>query len=223
MGNIPGRKWNGAENPTSGCRPCRWMAHRVTIIDLLRHGALDGGVRYRGVTEASLTADGRASMDAVWHKVESRIDTVITSPLSRCHEPAEAWAKGAGIAFRVEPDIGEMNFGVWEGLAMDEIEERFPGVLSRWRENPAGIHIPGAECIENFSGRVIEAWEDIRHESVGKHVLVVAHSGSLRIILAHVLGAPLATIRRFSMPYASWSRVISDNGKPYLEYLNRPV
>lgn len=199
------------------------MTHKVTTIDLLRHGALDGGIRYRGMTEASLTVDGRASMDAVWRKVEGSIDAVVASPLSRCREPAEAWAKEADIACRVEPDIREMDFGAWEGLTMEEIEERFPGMLSRWRENPVGMRIPEAERIESFSRRVLEAWEAIWYESVGKHVLVVAHSGSLRVILAHVLGAPLTTIRRFSMPYASWSRVIADNGKPCLEYLNSRV
>jgi len=52
-------------------------------------------------------------------------------------------------------------------------------------------------------------------------VLVVEHPGSSRVILAHVLGAPLPSIRRFAMPYASWSRVISCHGGLYLEYLNR--
>jgi len=60
-------------------------------------------------------------------------------------------------------------------------------------------------------------------ESAGKHMLVVAHSGSLRVILAHVLGAPLASTRRFAMPYTSWSRVIDDRGKLCLEYLNQRI
>jgi len=62
---------------------------------------------------------------------------------------------------------------------------------------------------------------ELLHEAEGKHVLVVTHSGSLRVILAHVLGAPLPTIRRFSMPYTSWSRVIYDGKSCSLEYLNR--
>jgi len=193
----------------------------VTTIDLLRHGALKGGIRYRGNTEAALTRAGREAMDAVWHKLDGSIDVVVASPLSRCCEPAKSWAMEASITCRIEPNIREMNYGAWEGLSKAEIEARFPGMLPRWRENPVGMQIPDAECIDDFAGRVLEGWKAILYASAGKHVLVVAHSGSLRVILAHVLGAPLPAIRRFAMPYASWSRVMLNDNNPYLEYLNR--
>jgi len=193
------------------------------VIDLLRHGALKGGIRYRGNTEAALTKAGREAMDVVWHELHGSIDAIVTSPMSRCRQPAEAWAKKAGIPCQVEPNIHEMDYGAWEGLSQEEIEMRFPGMLSRWRENPVGMRIPDAERIEDFARRVLEGWEAILCASTGKHVLVVAHSGSLRVILAHVLGAPLPTIRRFAMPYVSWSRVIDDRGKLCLEYLNQRI
>jgi len=195
----------------------------TTTIDLLRHGALEGGIRYRGNTEAVLTRAGRAAMDAVWRKLDGSIDAIVTSPMSRCRQPAETWAKEAGISCRVEPNIREMDYGAWEGLSKEEIETQFPGMFSRWRENPVGMRIPDAECIEDFAKRVIEGWEAILCASAGKHVLVVAHSGSLRVILAHVLGAPLPAIRRFAMPYASWNRVIYNGDWPNLEFLNRQL
>jgi len=193
----------------------------TTTIDLLRHGALEGGIRYRGSTEAALTRAGRETMDAVWRKLDGSIDMIVTSPMSRCKQPAEAWAKEAGISCRVEPNIREMDYGAWEGLSKEEIEIQFPGMLSRWRENPVGMRIPEAERLEDFARRVTKGWKVIVDESSRRHVLVVAHSGSLRVILAHVLRAPLPTIRRFAMPHASWSRVIDTHGKLCLECLNR--
>jgi len=192
-----------------------------TTIDLLRHGELKGGIRYRGNTEAALTNGGRAAMNAVWHRLDGNIDMIVSSPLSRCREPAENWARQAGIPCRIEPDIREMEYGAWEGLSKQEIEARFPGMLPRWRENPVGMQIPEAERIEDFAQRVTRAWETLVDESAGKHMLVVAHSGSLRVILAHVLGAPLASTRRFAMSYTSWSRVVIDGGKPHLEFFDR--
>jgi len=196
------------------------MTNKVTTIDLLRHGALDGGIRYRGMTETSLTEEGRASMDAVWHRLDGSVDMIVTSPLMRCRQPVEAWAMEAGIACRIEPNIREMDYGAWEGLTKEEIEKRFPGMLSRWCENPVGMQIPDAERIEDFAKRVLTGWETILCESVGKHILVVAHSGSLRVIMAHVLGAPLSAVRRFSMPYTSWNRVEVEEACYRLLYLN---
>jgi len=191
-----------------------------TTIDLLRHGELEGGIRYRGTTEAALTKDGRAAMDAVWRKLDGSIDAIVTSPLQRCREPAEAWAKEASISCRIEPNIREMEYGAWEGLSKEQIEALSPGMLARWRENPVDVWIPEAERIKDFAQRVVEGWESILCEATGKHVLVVAHSGSLRVILAHVLGAPLSAIRRFSMPYASWNRVEVEAERYRLLHLN---
>lgn len=193
----------------------------TTIIDLLRHGELEGGVRYRGNIEEALTDAGRSHMDDVWRHLREKVEIIATSPLGRCREPAEAWAKHANIPCHIEPRLCEMHYGAWEGLNKEEIEQQFPGWLARWRENPVGMEIPGAERVEAFAERVVEGWEALLKKHAGKHVLVVGHSGTLRVILAHVLGAPLPTIRRLVMPYGSWIRVLHDNGHSYLEYLNR--
>ena len=191
-----------------------------TTIELLRHGALVGGIRYRGSIEADLTASGRADMDAIWSKLSAHVDVIVTSPLGRCRKPAENWASQAGIACEVVDDFREMYYGQWEGLSVDEIEQAFPGMLAGWRENPVGKQIPGAECIEGFATRVTHAWEAMLGRHVGKHILLLGHSGTLRVILAHVLGADLPVTRRFAMPYAAWSRVHVDGHHSLLSALN---
>jgi len=194
-----------------------------TSIDMLRHGELLGGVRYRGNTEAGLTAAGRADMDAVWAQLAESVDLIVTSPLGRCRMPAVEWAVQAGIACEVVDDFREMHYGKWEGLSAGEIEQQFPGQLARWRENPVGMRIPGAESIEEFSGRVVRAWETTLHAYAGRHLLLLAHSGTLRVIMAHVLGAPLPSTRRFSVPYAAWCRVLKTECGYLLTHLNRPA
>lgn len=191
------------------------------VIDLLRHGALEGGLRYRGSIEAELTPIGRADMDAVWARIADSVDIILTSPLGRCLKPAQEWAEQKGIACEVVDDFREMHYGEWEGLSAEEIEQRFPGMLVRWRKNPVGIQIPGAELIEDFAERVARAWEGVLRAHAGQHVLLVGHSGTLRIIMAHVLDAPLSTTRRFSVPYAAWSQVLETDCGYLFTHLNR--
>ncbi len=192
-----------------------------TTIDLLRHGALSGGVRYRGTTEAELTSAGRAAMDAVWNKLAESIDVILCSPLGRCRIPAMEWSAGSGVCCEVVDDFREMHYGEWEGLSPDEIEHRFPGMLARWRVNPAGMSIPGAESVEAFSARVVAAWDAMLETHAGRRLLLVGHSGTLRMILAHVLGAPLSATRRFAVPYAAWSRIHESGCGGLITYLNR--
>jgi len=192
-----------------------------TVVDLLRHGELEGGVKYRGATEEALATSGRRQMDAVWVQIEASIQVLVASPLSRCYEPAREWAEKSAVPCMVEPRIREMEYGAWEGLGKVEIEARFPGMLKKWRANPVGMQIPGAESVEGFAGRVKAGWRDILRKYRGRHVLVVGHSGSLRVILAEVLSAPLTAVRRLAVPYGSWSRVRCDDGRMLLEFFNR--
>lgn len=193
-------------------------------VDLLRHGELVGGVKYRGQrVDDPLTDAGRKDMDRVWSHLEGKVDLIITSPLSRCAGPATAWADAAGIPCLPEPRILELAYGEWDGLSKDEIRARFPGMLERWRANPEGMCIPGAETMAALQERIASFWEDCVAQHAGKHLLVVGHSGSLRALIAHVLAAPVATTRRMSFPYASWSRVVLDaeGAMPALDFLNR--
>lgn len=193
-------------------------------VDLLRHGELVGGIKYRGQkVDDPLTENGRQQMDAVWEQLKSEVDLIITSPLSRCAQPAKAWAAEAGIPCIEEPRILELAYGEWDGLTKDEIRARYPGMLEQWRANPEGMVIPGAETMAQLQERIADLWDDCVADYAGKHLMVVAHSGSLRALITHVLAAPVATMRRMSFPYASWSRVVigEDNELPALEFLNR--
>ncbi|MDT8375098.1 MAG: histidine phosphatase family protein [Mariprofundaceae bacterium] len=192
-------------------------------VDLLRHGELEGGVKYRGQTDDPLTAAGRASMEYVWKRLRDDVDLVISSPLERCRQPAVAWARAAGIPCKTDPRVAEMRYGEWEGLTSEEIMARYPGMLEQWRADPAGMLVPGGESAEQLRDRIAAFWSEVCDRHDGKHLLVVAHSGSIRMLLAHILAAPIATMRSMQMPYGCWSRVTHDNGSSQLVFHNREI
>ncbi|MDX8395202.1 MAG: histidine phosphatase family protein [Mariprofundaceae bacterium] len=193
------------------------------IVDVLRHGALEGGEKYRGHTEEALTPEGRFDMQKVWQEICFSVDVIVSSPLSRCAEPAKEWAEEACIPHVIEPNIIEMYYGVWEGKTKQEIEAEFPGMLKQWRENPEGIHIPDAEMVEQLQQRIILFWEKLCSDYADKHVLIIAHSGSSRMLVSHVLAAPIVSTRRMSVPYAAWSRIEHNQGESRLVFLNQLI
>jgi len=192
-------------------------------VDLLRHGELEGGVKYRGQTDDPLTTAGRASMERVWGAVKGDVDMIISSPMSRCHQPASDWAKQAAVECLTDTRIAEMQYGDWEGLTSEEIMAHYPGMLEKWRNNPESVQVPGGESIHQLQKRIARFWADICEQYDGRHLLVVAHSGSLRMLIAHLLSAPVISTRQMQMPYACWSRVAYDNGTNQLIFHNRKV
>jgi len=193
----------------------------MITVDLLRHGELEGGVKYRGQFDDPLTPVGRAAMDAVWAQLQGRVDSIIASPLSRCAVPARDWAAAVGIDCVLDERVMEIHYGAWEGKTGEEIRAEYPGMLERWRQNPTGMRPPGGESPEELRERLATWWRELITDFEDRHVLVVAHSGSLRMLLAHVLGAPIVTTRHFSMPYACWSRIMVEHGQPALVFHQR--
>ena len=193
------------------------------IADLLRHGALKGGVKYRGHIEEDLTPEGRQHMQQVWQSIHNAIDLIITSPLSRCASPAQEWANEQDIPCIIEPRVAEMHYGAWEGLSHDKIEEKFPNMLAQWRKDPSGMRPPGGESPEELRLRIANFWQDAHQRYRGKHALIVAHSGSLRMLIAHIQNKPIAYTRQIAMPYACWSRATHQAGKSRILFINQDL
>jgi len=182
-------------------------------LDLLRHGALQGSVKYRGRTDDPLTDEGRAAMDRAWRRLAGVVDGVIASPLSRCAEPAKDWAAEAGVECIIEPRLAELDYGAWEGKTMATIAREFPGMLERWRADPTGMRPPGGESPESLRSRLADWWSELVMQHNGEHLLIVAHSGSLRMLIALLKNRPIAYTRQIDMPYACLKRMTIRSGE----------
>ena len=193
----------------------------MLTIDLLRHGALEGGTRYRGRCDDPLTDAGRRRMDRVWEEISDQVEAIFCSPLRRCRLPAEAWAKERGIPLRVDARLEELHYGEWEGKTMAEIAVTHGAMLQQWRANPHGLTPPGGEPMDNFYQRLSDFWQDLCSTQTGTHLLVVGHSGVNRTLVAIALQTSLATSRKMEMPYGCWSRLTQRGDAVQLAFHNR--
>jgi len=193
----------------------------MLTIDLLRHGALQGGIKYRGQIEASLTEAGREDMNQVWQRLADQVDCIFTSPLSRCAEAATDWGKAANIPCIIETRLAEMHYGAWEDKTAQQIEQISPNMLQQWRQDPTGMRPPGGESPEELRQRISEWWlETSANINNHQHILVIGHSGSLRMLIAIACNQSIAATRQMDMPYASWQRLRHDGTTSTLEKLN---
>jgi len=188
----------------------------MLTIDFLRHGELEGGVKYRGRVDDRLTIQGRESMDKIWLEVCNQVSQIISSPLSRCAEPAKAWAAEKHLPCELDQRLQELSYGDWEGLTATEIEQNFPSQLAAWRQDPTDMTPPNGESMRAFSSRVFSFMNELLAKHQHGHVLLVAHSGTIRLMLAYVLQAPIKSTRHIAMPYACWSRVEVERGQASL-------
>ena len=180
----------------------------TTTIDLIRHGEPVGGRKYRGQSDDPLSEKGWLQM---WEAVGDFAgwQHIVSSPLSRCAEFSATLGEQRQIPVRQDARLAEVGFGAWEGLTAQQLEQAEPGIVKRFKRDPIGQRPPGAEPLDEFFGRVSQAWRDILHEHCGQHILVVCHAGVIRMVLAQVLGMLPQNVYRMQIASAAVTRIVA--------------
>ena len=185
------------------------------FVDLLRHGAVDGGGRFRGTSDDRLSPLGLEQMRAVTER-EGSWDAIFSSPARRCAELARELASQRGLTLKLMPELGERRFGVWENCTAAEIPI---AELRRFWGDPVGFTPPGAEPFDELRERALGGWSRIlAHQA--RSSLVITHGGVIRIILGRVLEIPATALLRIEVPPACRTRlrVPAGEGRPSLMF-----
>ncbi len=193
-----------------------------TLIDFLRHGEPVGGRRYRGNgVDDPLSEKGRAQMHAALGDA-CPWDAIISSPLRRCRDFAEALGNRHGVPVSVDARFREVGFGRWEGRTPEQILASDPAEYHAFHDDPLRRRPAGAEPLEAFGARVAEGLDDLLSRHAGKHLLVIAHAGVIRAALGTVLKADPAAWYRTRIDNAGVTRFRVGVQGMRLEFHNRP-
>ncbi len=186
------------------------MQNKYTTVDVIRHGACEGGEMLRGVTDVPLSELGRQQMrdaiEAMPLDGETRWQRIISSPLVRCRAFADEQAQRFAIPVEEDERWREVDFGEWDGKLIEDLQRSDGENLRRYFVSPTSFTPPGGEAFAKVYDRISEAWLDTVQRYQHQHLLIVMHSLSIRLLLAHVLGTPLDSAARVDVPYASLTR-----------------
>lgn len=178
-----------------------------TIIDLIRHGEPVGGRAYRGHN-----IDDPLS-DKGWQQMRKAVgnhcpwSNIISSPLLRCKAFAEELATRHGLPVSIDDRLREVGFGEWEGKTPDQLMQQRLAEYNAFYADPVHNRPPGAENLDAFIERVTAAYRQLAEQYAGQHVLVVAHAGVIRAVIAHVLHAEPLGLYRIKVNNAGITRI----------------
>lgn len=190
---------------------------------LLRHGEPEESAKGRcyGKLDVGLSREGRAHMERLATRLEGAgLEAVYASPRRRALESARLVAEAAGRPVVVEPRFSEIDFGVLEGLTYDEARDRFPELYESWMQRPTEVKFPGGESFDEMRERVLGAAHELREHHEDASVLVVAHGGVNRILLAEALGIASGAIFRVGQSYGGLNVVDYFGETPVVSLVN---
>ncbi|MVU82986.1 histidine phosphatase family protein [Nocardia sp. ET3-3] len=198
-----------------------------TTLLLLRHGetALTPEKRFSGSggSDPRLSEVGRRQAEAAAGMLAALgpVDAVVSSPLRRCRETAEAAARLLELEVRLAGGLREADFGTWDGLTFAEVRDKYPDELAAWLASPAAIPGETGESLESVTRRVAWSRDKLLAQYTGRTVLIVSHVAPLRTLLRLALGAPPESLFRMELAAASVSAVsYYGDGSSSVRFLN---
>jgi broad specificity phosphatase PhoE len=172
-----------------------------TLLYLVRHGATPANeqrpyvLQGRGI-DTSLSNTGQQQAAAVAGFLADRpLDAVISSPMKRARETADAIAQPHQIKASVLDNISECDVGRWEGRDWDSIMQDDAEAYSRFIDDP-GIHgYPDGESYQDVLDRVGTPIDNLLATHRGQTVALIAHNIVNRVYLARLMGWPISRAR----------------------------
>lgn len=152
---------------------------------LIRHAETDLAGTFCGRSNPAVNAAGERQLTALIESLRTmpgeRLGIVYTSSLERALTTAQRIADCFSAQLCILPDLCEINFGEWEALNWQQIEQRDPIFARQWlNEYPTRL-APGGEPVDHFEARVLSTFDTLA--SRNERAAVVTHAGVLRVIL----------------------------------------
>jgi ribonuclease H / adenosylcobalamin/alpha-ribazole phosphatase len=197
---------SGETAPVTGWRP---PDARATTTLLLRHGEtpLSTERRFAGRGDIPLTEEGLRQAAAGGGRVVARgIDVIVTSPLRRARQTADAVARATGAPLVADDGLIETDFGKWEGMTIAEASQRWPDEVSAWMRS-VDVAPPGGESFADVISRVNAALDRLLAEHQFRTLLLVSHVSPIKIAACRAMLAPPASLFRIQLDVASLCEV----------------
>jgi probable phosphomutase (TIGR03848 family) len=202
------------------------MPASATVL-LARHGLTEvtGSVLVGRTPGIGLDERGRTQARDLGRRLGALpLDAVVTSPLERCAQTAQAVAEAntATPAVRAEERLLECDYGQWTGRELKGLAEEplWPTVQA----HPSAVRFPGGESMAEAARRAVAAVRDLNTELGAQHehpvYLVCSHADIIKAVLADALGLHLDLFQRLQIDPCSVSVVRYTPMRPFVERLN---
>lgn len=175
---------------------------------LIRHGMTKGNQehRYVGATDEVLLPEEKERLQARAADMDLHPAVVFVSPARRCRETAECLFPGTAPELIVVPEFMEMNFGAFEYMSWQEINQdpdpAHRAAYQHYIDSGGETAFPGGESKAEFTKRVCDGFERTVLPRIQEQqdIVIVAHGGTI-----------MALMERYAEPH-----------KPYFEWSVKP-
>ena len=200
----------------------------MATVLLVRHGltAMTGPVLAGHTPGVHLDERGRAQAEAVAARLAPvSLAAVVTSPLERCLETAQAVLADRPLEVSVEPRLGEVRYGDWTGKPLKDLARQPLWKVVQAHPSAAVFPGPEGEALAAAQSRAVSAvreWDARIAASAGPEAvwLACSHGDIIKAVLADALGLHLDLFQRIVVDPCSVSVVRYTDTRPFVLRVN---
>ena len=190
---------------------------------IVRHGQTNWNIlgKTQGHGNSDLTPKGENQALELSKAIkEYPIDYIYSSDLGRAVQTAEIIGSTIGVDIIQTPSLREMGFGDWEGLLIEEIKKDHAKTYETWRNQPHLVNIPNGETLHIIKDRVDAFIKELNEKYDNKHILLVSHSVTVRVMLLSFLNSGVENIYRIKQDNTALNIVECRNYGPVIIKMN---
>jgi len=162
----------------------------MSEIILARHGETAWNVEevFRGQIDIELNQTGLKQAELLAESlIGVKIEAVYSSPLKRALKTAEAIARRHRLEVEVSPGLIDCDFGLWQGLSLREVKDKYKKLYEQWAESPQLVKIPGGESLDGVRERALKVVNGVIAKHTGA-VVLVSHRVVNKVLICALLG-----------------------------------
>ncbi len=192
-------------------------------IYLVRHGLTHWNheFRYQGHTDIELSPQGIEQAFALKKRLKGEdIKAIFSSDLRRARQTAEIINQEHNLEIQIDPALKEVNFGVWEGLTYQDLQQKYPEQLKIWKDTPHLLDIETGETFDSLMHRAINFVNNIYNAYRKDNIIVVSHGGTIAAMICGLMNEPLKFMWTYKQKNAALNIIKRNNTKVVIELLN---
>ncbi|QDU54068.1 histidine phosphatase family protein [Aeoliella mucimassa] len=162
--------------------------------------------RIQGTLDVPLSKVGRDQIEAITQELAPLGATnLFTSPGQASVQTSEILSAALSLKVRPLDKLTNINYGLWQGMLVEDVKLKQPKVFRKWQEQPATVCPPEGETIPKITDRVAEVMTKITKKVKPDSTTLLVAPAPLASIVRHVVtGADLGNLWQSFEAAGSW-------------------
>lgn len=151
---------------------------------------------------------------------KEKIDIAYCTPSFRTKSTIQNIISKKNLKLLQSENLKELHFGDFEGMTFDEIKSMYPDEFNKIISQGYRYRYPNGESLVDSYKRVKKEIDNILYKHKNETILICSHGGTIRNIIAYLIGDSHEHHWKFKIDNASVSIIEITDGFPVIHTLN---